>query len=217
MTDENLKILIVEDEPDICSRMQSYLGRRGFLVSTTSSGKEALSMIKVVKPDVVLLDLKLRDFDGREVIQALRQYDTQTKVIVITGQLLEPEEIETIHSLGISAYFHKPLSLEEMGKAIQEILGKKVSPPIISSKNQSLRPANATCQKSLPSVVHELSNLLGVIRNRCENFTLNIKEGLYKDKTDKELVQMALEIMQGVEKTIDKAAKVVESIAKDKE
>ncbi len=209
MPDESLKILIVEDEPDVCSRMQSYLGRRGFLVSTTSSGEEALSMIKVVKPDVVLLDLKLRDFDGREVIQALRQYDTQTKIIVITGQLLKPEEIETIHSYGVSAYFHKPLSLEEMGKAIQRILGKETSLPAIFSKDQPLRPA----KQSLPSVVHELSNLLGIIRNRCENFTLNVKEDLYKDKTDKELVQMALEILRGVEKTVDKAAKVVENIA----
>ncbi len=61
MSKEQPKILVVEDEPDVCNSFQSYFGRRGFLVSTTPSGTEALTIIKSSQPDLVILDLKLAD------------------------------------------------------------------------------------------------------------------------------------------------------------
>ena len=90
------KILIVEDEPDIAGTLQSYLGRRGFQVSTTASGLEALLLIEISKPDVVILDFSLNDLSGQDVLKRLREKDQQTRVIVITGQMLPEEEIARI-------------------------------------------------------------------------------------------------------------------------
>ena len=102
MYSPKLKLLIVEDEADTCTAVQSFFGKRDFAVSTTGSGIEALSMIRAGKPDIVLLDIALSDLNGVDVLKKLREHDQATKVIVITGHLYPPEEIEKIQNLGIS-------------------------------------------------------------------------------------------------------------------
>jgi len=208
MPKDNPKILLVEDEPDVCSSIQSYLGRRGLVISTTVSGKDALSLIPISKPDIIILDFTLEDLDGREVLKRLRADDKETKVIVITGQLLPPEEIDKILALGVSEYFHKPVSLERLAGVINKILGREDSYPRIKTKSRAKKTPDS-------SVAHKLSNLLGIIRNRCENFTLNIKDGIYSDKSQEELVEMSAQIMRDVMETVDEAAKVVEKIKEE--
>lgn len=212
MPKNNPKILVVEDEPDVCNSLQSYFGRRGFLVSTTPSGQEALSIIETSKPDIVLLDLKLAeaaDINGIEVLKRLREFDKETKVIVITGQFLKEEEIEEILALGVSEYLNKPILLEKLQNMLEVILGRKISsePATQVSKPQESKDT------SLGSIVHELSNLLGVIRNKCENFTLDIEDGISKNKSDKELLKTAVEIMNIIIVTVDRAAQAVERIS----
>lgn len=206
MPTDNPKILLVEDEPDVCGSIHSYLGRRGFSISTTASGKDALSLIPICKPDIIILDFTLEDLDGREVLKKLRATDKETRVIVITGQLLPPEEVDRIVALGVSEYFHKPVSLEQLANFINKIFGREDdSYPTIKTKARISKPLDS-------SVAHKLSNLLGIIRNRCENFTLNIKDGIYSDKSQEELVKMSVDIMQDVMETVDEATKAVEKM-----
>lgn len=204
MQKDHPKILLVEDEPDVCSAIQAYLGRRGFVISTTASGQEALSLIPIARPDMIILDFTLEDLDGREVLKRLRANDRETKVIVITGQLLPGEEIERIRTLGVCEYFHKPVSLEKLEGVINKILNRAVSQPTLKIKKKAGKPFSGS------GAAHKLSNLLGAIRNRCEIFTLNIKDGIYADKTSVELVTMSTEIMTDIMKTVDQAAKVIE-------
>lgn len=210
MRKEKLKLLLVEDEPDICSTVQSYFGKRGFIVSTTGSGREALSMINASRPDLVLLDITLNDFSGVEVLKQLREYDKKTKVVIITGQLYSHEEVNKIFKLGISDYRHKPLVLEEIAKVVYEILDER---PLNISPSRSKKEKH--CDGSTSAIVHKLSNFLGIIRSKCENFTLNVEEGIYKDKSPQELVKMSVEIMKDVEDTVDKTMEVVEQIKEE--
>jgi len=69
------KILVVDDEPDITASFQSFFGRRGFLVNTAASGKDALDIIKTSRPDLVFLDLTLPEMHGKEVLKELREFD----------------------------------------------------------------------------------------------------------------------------------------------
>ncbi len=108
------KILVVDDEPDIIASFQSFFGRRGFLVSTAASGKDALDIIKISRPDLVFLDLTLPELTGKEVLKELRTFDKKTKVVIITGHALESEDEEEFRSLGISAYLNKPIVLEKL-------------------------------------------------------------------------------------------------------
>lgn len=205
MNQNHPKILVVEDEPDICTSVQSYFGRRGFVVSTTGSGLEALSMIKAGKPDLVILDITLRDLNGIDVLSTLRKYDKDTKVVIITGQMYSEEQINDIMALGVSGYRSKPLVLEEIEKLVYEVLGNKKFIIRISKKQQPT-------DESTREVVHQLSNLLGIIRNKCENFMLDLNDGIYKNKSEKEIIDMAIDAMDTVIKTVDRAAKTVERI-----
>ena len=212
MIPENPKILIVDDEADVTASFQSFLGKRGFLVSTTASGKDALDMIKVSKPDLIFLDLALHELNGREVLKKLRAYDKKTKVVIITGHTFHSEkEKKKFLSLGADAYLNKPVSLEDLEKIVRSLLGGHFQPQIAKTNNVAAR-----LDGSRASIIHSLSNLLGIIRNKCENFTLSMEENIYKDKTDQELIEMSVGIMGDVIDTVDQAMDVVDKIKSDK-
>ncbi|MEW5896026.1 MAG: response regulator [Candidatus Omnitrophota bacterium] len=205
------KILIVEDEPDISSALQSYLGRRGFYVSTTASGLEALSLIEISKPNVVILDFSLNDLNGREVLKKLRERDKETKVVVITGQMLPDAEVEVICEMGVAEYFHKPVILERLGAVISRLTGHNliISPEYAGAGiSQVVQPKESLGGKDF----HKLVNLLGVIRSKCENFLLNKKDGLYKDESESGLLEMSAQIILDVTSTVDDALDVVQRL-----
>ena len=205
------KILIVEDEPDIAGTLQSYLGRRGFQVSTTASGLEALSLIEISKPDVVILDLCLHDLNGQEVLKRLRVKDQQTRVVVITGQMFPDDEIDKIRGLGIAEYFNKPVILERLGKTIGSLTGHdlKVMPHVMQAEGKLfVHPQQPPRRQD----IHKLVNLLGIIRNKCENFTLSREDGIYKDKDALEQLRMADDIMRDVISTVDDSLDVIDRV-----
>ena len=205
MDQKKHKLLIVEDESDISEIIEAYFKKRGFLISTTASGREAVSMIKDNKPDVIILDISLNDLSGVEVLKELRGHDRKTKVIIITGQFFTDEEIHEIFDLGISGYRQKPIVLKEVADLVYEALQTPACIPFGKTKMEK----NMEHSKN---VVHKLSNLLGIIRGKCENFTLNIEDGIYKTKTPQKLVEMSVAIMKEIEETIDEAMKFVEQI-----
>ncbi len=210
---KQLKLLVVDDEPDICTTVQRYFGKRGFIISTTGSGREALSMIKASAPDLVLLDITLNDLNGIDVLKNLREYDKETKVVIITGQMYPPEEVEQIVQLGVSGYEHKPLILEDLERLVNQVTGhKSVGPRLIETKRAPVK-----AEKDSSGVIrHKLKNFLGIIRNKCENFTLNLRDGIYDDKSQEELVKMSVEIMTDIMETVDKSTEVVEEIRDNK-
>ena len=212
MNQSNQKILIVEDEPDISSALQSYLGRRGFQVSTTASGTEALQMIEITKPGIVVLDFSLNDLNGQEVLRKLRETDHHTEVIVITGQMLPHEEVDRICEMGVAEYFHKPVILERLGAVISRITGHDLKVRQEHLACQVIRPPEPCTRKDF----HKLVNLLGVIRNKCENFLLNKEEGFYKEKESDELLQMSTQILQNITSTVDDALDIVDRMRQGK-
>jgi response regulator of citrate/malate metabolism len=169
-------------------------------------------MINVSKPDIVLLDIALNDLSGLDVLRRLREYDKNTKVIIVTGQMYPDEQIQEVFKLGVSGYEHKPIILEEIECLVNQVAGYKPSPVIPKSRTKT------EVAEEIPQnfIVHKLTNLLGIIRNKCENFVLNIEEGIYKDKSAEELVKMSVSIMKDIEETVDRSMKVVEQIKGNK-
>ena len=213
MTKRRPTILIVEDEIDQIEPIKSYFSRRDYSVLQTQSGQNALSIIKEKKPDIVLLDLTLdQPLSGKTILEKLRKYDKETKVIVLTGNLrIEDKEIESIRSIGISEFLYKPVILTDLENLIKDLLGIKHLPlSPCKTKQDRAYPKNIP----ISSLIHDLSNSLGVIRNKCENFTLNIEEGIYKNKSDKELLKMAMQIMNVTVKAVERTTKIVHNISK---
>lgn len=209
MAKKHLKILVVDDEPDITSSFQSFFGRRGFSVSTTASGKDALEIITTLNPDLVFLDLTLPEISGKTVLRRLREFDKKTKVIIVTGHALESQlEDQEFQSLGVSAYLNKPLKLEELEGIAAAVLKNECS--IKDTEKYKLIKPDPSLSTS--EIVHRLKNILGNMRSTCEVFLLNKRDGIYDDKTDGELNGMSEEIIRDVVQTVDRVMVVIKDI-----
>lgn len=205
------KILIVDDEPDVTSYCQSYFGRRGYMVSTTASGIDALSMIKTLKPDLVILDRKIADMSGDEILKAVREFDKDLKVVILTGYSLNSEEEkEKFYRLGISAYIEKPVVLYQLEGVVAELVGSG----LVFEGTENPRKVGESV-KSLRSIVHEIKNILGNTRSECEVFLLNKNDGLYNTKSKEDLEKISDKIIADVIESVDRAVKVVNDIRED--
>lgn len=193
------KILVAEDEPDVASAIKSYLGRRGFGILSTSSGLEALSLIEKEGPDLLILDLALRDLGGLELLRRLRTGGNSIKVIVLTGQLHPSKIIEQIAALGVAMYVHKPFSLATLFDIVTKVLGQL-------QEGDAFQQAVIESQGGYDIPEHRIANLLSIMRNKCENFVLDIEDGVGSRIPDRERLKSAVHIMSDVMKKIDQVA-----------
>jgi two-component system, OmpR family, KDP operon response regulator KdpE len=124
---DNGRVLVVEDEPALLRALQINLRARGYQVSTSSAGQEALAEAARRPPDAVLLDLGLPDLDGTEVIQQLRTW-TNVPVIVLSGRAESGDKIGALDA-GADDYVTKPFSMEELVARLRALLRRDAHPP----------------------------------------------------------------------------------------
>ena len=117
------KLLIVDDEMDIREFAKSFFKKRNINVFTASGGSEAFEIIKKEAPDLVLLDVRMEEFTGVELLRKIRGEGNNVKVIMVTGVEDEQTMNET-KGLGAIGYIHKPLILEELEKIVLSELKK---------------------------------------------------------------------------------------------
>ena len=75
------KLLVVDDEHDICDFVQNFFRERGYTVLTALSGEDALLIVKAEKPDLVLLDIKMKGMDGIAALKHIKDIDKNVKVV----------------------------------------------------------------------------------------------------------------------------------------
>ena len=118
------KLLVVDDEADIREFARNFFKRRGVDVLTASGGNEALTIIEKEKPNLVLLDVRMEEITGIEVLRKIRASNNSVKVIMVTG-VEEEETIKEARRLGVIGYVHKPLVLEELEQVVlKELKGE---------------------------------------------------------------------------------------------
>ncbi|MGZ5304852.1 MAG: sigma-54-dependent transcriptional regulator, partial [Bacteroidia bacterium] len=127
------KILIIDDEIDICLLLQEYLTQHGFNVSTVNSGLNALSLLEKEDFDLIITDFRLGDIDGLELI--IRIKDKKVPVIMITGYSDIKIAVRII-KLGAYDYVTKPLYPEEILLTVQNALAEKKAETASGSKTQ---------------------------------------------------------------------------------
>lgn len=111
------KLLIVDDEIDIREFAKRFFTKRNIEVATASGGREALEIISREKPDLVLLDVRMEEINGIDVLKELRGKQDNTKVIMVSG--IEDEKvIAEASQYGVRDFIHKPLVLEELEKVV---------------------------------------------------------------------------------------------------
>ena len=114
-------VLIVDDEATLARNLAAYLERNGFDVRVAGSGEEGLQQFAEFRPDVVLLDHNLPGISGLEVLERLRQGDTQVPVVLMTGFGGIEVAVQAL-KLGAADYLTKPVSLGELKLLVQRLL-----------------------------------------------------------------------------------------------
>lgn len=115
------KIMVVDDEHDICDFVKNFFQERGYEVLTASSGDEALDVAKKEKPELILLDIKMKGMDGIATLKHLREMDKGQKVIMVTA-LEDQDKMAEACKLGASEYITKPLVLDYLEQAVEKSL-----------------------------------------------------------------------------------------------
>ncbi len=113
-------VLLVEDERKLRELVRSYLERAGFMVLSTGSGAEAISMVGSAAPDLVVLDLGLPDVPGETVAREVRAAGA-TPILILTAMSAEEDRIAGLE-LGADDYVTKPFSPRELVLRVQAIL-----------------------------------------------------------------------------------------------
>jgi len=124
-----MKVLIVDDEEDICRRLQRELKKEGFEVEYTTSPVGVIERLYTAKREgkpyeILFLDLRMPKIGGFEVLKEVREAGLVIDVVIITGYGDEDKAIEAIQ-LGAVDYLRKPISLEELHTAIFRIHQKR--------------------------------------------------------------------------------------------
>lgn len=121
-TNKPTKVLIADDEVEFASTLMTRLQLRDFSVEAVNSGKATLEAIAKDLPDVVLLDLKMPDLDGLEVLARIRQDHPELTVFILTGHGSFEAGKEGM-KLGANDYIMKPVDLNRLIKKMEDALG----------------------------------------------------------------------------------------------
>ena len=115
------KILVVDDENDICDFVKTFFKDRGFSVFTALNAEDAIVITKKERPNIILLDIKMKGMDGLAALRHIRDMDKTIKVIMVTA-LEDQEKMREAYRLGAVDYITKPLALDNL----EETVGKNL-------------------------------------------------------------------------------------------
>jgi len=115
------KILLVEDEEHLARPLRYNLERQGYEVTTTPSGREALSLQAGEHFDLVILDLMIEEIDGFEVARQVRRRDERLPILMLTARSTEEDRVRGLR-IGADDYITKPFHLPELLLRVQRIL-----------------------------------------------------------------------------------------------
>ena len=121
-----LRILVVEDEPQIANFLRVGLGYEGFSVAVAEDGYGALAELKRFKPQLVILDLMLPGIDGMELAKRMRE-DSGLMIIMLTARDEVEDRIAGLRA-GADDYLVKPFDFEELVARIHAVARRRISP-----------------------------------------------------------------------------------------
>jgi DNA-binding NtrC family response regulator len=122
----NENILVVDDDADVRKTLSSLLSEEGYSVVTAENGKQATRISEKSRFDMALIDIKLPDMEGTELLQKLKQNQPHMVKIIITGFPTLQNAIETVNE-GANGYILKPFDVEKLLEMIRKHLKKETA------------------------------------------------------------------------------------------
>lgn len=121
MSDEKIKILMVEDDDSLGSILREYLELKGYEVKHAKDGEEGFELFKPNYYNICLLDVMMPKLDGFNLAKKIREQDTSTPIIFLTAKSMQEDKLEGL-KIGADDYMTKPFSMEELLLRIEAIL-----------------------------------------------------------------------------------------------
>ena len=121
------KLLIIDDETDLCTLFKKIFEAEGHFVQTTTNAKEGILKARQAQPNLIFLDLKMPGMDGIACLKKLRQVSKRSKIIVLTGFGTLKTAQEAL-KLGAYDYASKPFDLDLIRQLIEEVSHSPSSP-----------------------------------------------------------------------------------------
>jgi DNA-binding response OmpR family regulator/sugar lactone lactonase YvrE len=132
------KILIIDDEPGMRQVMAKILAPLGHEVIDADEGVRAVQMVKEISPDVVLLDIRLPDMDGPDIVNAIKQSNPNVPIVILSG-FGDVDAAAELVKIGAFDYISKPFKVNELVDIVNEAL---------NSANQAVSSASRGALKS---------------------------------------------------------------------
>lgn len=117
-------ILIVEDDQNILQELKKNLEDEGYEVNAADNGRTALNLWKKNIYDLVLVDLRIPEIDGRDLIDKIKSRQPYTQIIILSGQGMEDDLIDAINK-HVFKYLKKPVDLEEVLRVVSEAIKER--------------------------------------------------------------------------------------------
>jgi len=152
------RILIIDDDMDMCALLSRFLQRNGFETDAAHTGHKGIAKFNEQKIDIVLCDFRLGDKDGKDVLQEIKAINPQTIVIIITGYSDIKTAVDVI-KLGAYDYITKPLIPDEVLNVIGKALQANTNPSESRADNHS--PSSNNLKKKFNSISSDNEFLVG--------------------------------------------------------
>ncbi len=139
------RVLVVDDDPQIRDLLRTVFESSGYTVHAAGDGKQALAMVKGLRPDVVVTDIVMPEMEGIELIRLMRQVARDVRIVAMSGTGEDSPYLKGASLLGADAAVAKPLEIDSLLKMVRELLASprlpapNVLPPCIpASQTEAL-------------------------------------------------------------------------------
>jgi DNA-binding response OmpR family regulator len=184
-----MKILIIEDEPELRKSMKQYLHQEGYVIESASDYSKALEKIEVYDYDCILVDITLPQGNGLDIIKQLKQNHSKAGIIIISAKNSSDDKIMGL-DLGADDYLAKPFNLAELNSRIKALIRRRNfdGNKLIEVNEITIIPEERTVKvhnESVNLTAKEYDLLLFFVSNKNRVVSKNaIAEHLWGDDSD---------------------------------
>ena len=143
-------ILVVDDDRDVASTVSDYLTREGHAVTVVYTGAEGLARLRAGSIALLLVDLRLPDMDGTDVMRAAQRLDFPPEIVIMTGYATVSSAIQAVEG-GTAGYLEKPFEMPRLGAIVHRVIERR-----------RLMRENAHLQAETASRLREMETLLSI-------------------------------------------------------
>jgi len=159
---KKVRILIVDDDPDVCEYLEKFLTKDGYDVIAINDPTKVVSKIQAESFQIMILDLRMPRLSGIDLLKQIRQVDSDICIIIYTGYPSVETAVETMKH-HVFDYIKKPFDIDDFRKIIEKAIREKgliISPEV--RLNQEIGNKIRTLRKAKNLTLKQLANRIGL-------------------------------------------------------